>query len=83
MASSVIHEAGRIGLLVCELAMYTLLYVDKAGAPGQPTVDKITANSVDLSWKKPRDDGGALDKYVIEAKTPSGEWQPVCEAPAT
>lgn len=56
---------------------------DAAGAPGQPSVDKITNNSVDLSWKRPRNDGGALDKYVIEAKTPGGEWVPVAEVPAS
>jgi hypothetical protein len=32
-------------------------------------VDKITKNSVDLSWTKPLNDGGAkLTGYVVEKK---------------
>lgn len=57
--------------------------LDAAGAPGQPTVDKITNNSVGLSWTKPRNDGGALDKYIVEMKTPKGDWVEAAEVPAT
>ena len=57
-------------------------FSDECGAPGQPTVDKITKNSVDLSWTKPKKDGGALDGYVVEMKTPKGDWAQVVEVPA-
>lgn len=56
---------------------------DCCGAPSQPNVDSITKNSVGLSWTKPRDDGGALDKYVVEMKTPKGDWVEAAEVPAT
>ena len=38
----------------------------KAGAPGSPTVDKVGKNSVDLSWTKPRNDGGSKIKGKIK-----------------
>ncbi|XP_067934437.1 twitchin-like [Watersipora subatra] len=56
--------------------------INAAGAPSQPKVDAITKNSVSLSWSKPRDDGGALDKYIVEKKTPDGDWVEVAEVPA-
>lgn len=59
-----------------------LCFIDECGAPGQPTVDKITKNSVDLSWTKPKKDGGALDGYVVEKKGPKGDWEQVAEVPA-
>jgi len=55
---------------------------DQCGAPSKPKVDAITEKSVDLSWTKPRDTGGALDNYVIEAKTADGEWMEVAKVPA-
>ncbi|XP_067930808.1 twitchin-like [Watersipora subatra] len=49
--------------------------IDPAGAPGTPSIDKITPTSVDLSWKRPTDDGGALNGYSIEAlKEGEKEW---------
>ncbi len=45
-----------------------------------PKVDEITKNSVKLAWKKPSNDGGTkLLGYVVEKKTPDGEWIPVLE----
>lgn len=42
-----------------------------ADAPDQPKVDKITKDSVTLSWKKPNNDGGSkVTGYVIEQRTP-------------
>jgi len=76
----------RYNPLSCEIVHYTVYYtylLDPAGAPTQPKVDKITNNSISLSWNKPRDDGGALDKYVIEMKTPNGDWEWATEVPAT
>jgi len=55
--------------------------LDPAGAPGSPKVDSITATSVGLSWKRPTDDGGALNGYVIEAKKDGEkEWTEVATA---
>jgi hypothetical protein len=37
---------------------------DKPAPPEGPlAVDEITANSVSLSWKKPKDDGGSPIRY--------------------
>ena len=55
-----------------------LSYTGVCGAPGQPVIDGITPTTVDLSWKKPSDDGGALNGYVIEAlKEGEKEWTEV------
>nr|KAG5709145.1 hypothetical protein BaRGS_028601 [Batillaria attramentaria] len=46
-----------------------------AGAPSAPNVDKITKNSVDLSWTRPTSDGGAkLTGYVVEKKKKGEDW---------
>ncbi|KAL8579176.1 hypothetical protein ACOMHN_010760 [Nucella lapillus] len=46
-----------------------------AGAPNTPSVDKITKNSVDLSWTRPSSDGGAkLTGYVVERKKKGEDW---------
>ncbi|XP_065941806.1 twitchin isoform X17 [Magallana gigas] len=47
-----------------------------AGAPGQPNVEKITKDSVDLSWQKPVKDGGKKPSaYIIEKKSKGGDWE--------
>jgi len=47
-------------------------------APGAIAVDEITKDHVDLSWKKPMDDGGSkLTGFVIEAAGPDGVWKEV------
>ena len=53
-------------------------YTGVCGSPGQPAIDGITPTTVDLTWKKPSDDGGALNGYVIEAiKEGEKEWTEV------
>jgi len=36
-----------------------LLFAAKASPPGIPNLDKVGKNYVDLSWTKPRTDGGS------------------------
>ena len=46
------------------------------------SVDEVTKDHVDLSWKKPLDDGGAkLTGFVIEACGPDGVWKEVQHCP--
>lgn len=46
-----------------------------AGPPSQPRVDKVTPNSVSLSWDKPLNDGGGkIEGYLVEVKPKNGEW---------
>lgn len=53
-------------------------FTDPASAPGAPNIDKITPTSVDLSWKRPANDGGALNGYSVEAlKEGEKEWMEV------
>ncbi|XP_041366543.1 twitchin-like isoform X3 [Gigantopelta aegis] len=55
-----------------------------AGSPPQPNVDKITKNSVGLSWDKPKNDGGAkITGYVIEKKKPGEDWMECLSLPAS
>lgn len=45
-----------------------------------PQVDEITKDSVKLTWQKPINDGNAkIEGYVIEKKTPEGEWVEIME----
>ena len=52
---------------------------DPPGKPGTPKIDDVDAESVSLSWDKPKDDG--VDKvkgYVVEAKEKgSNKWVPL------
>ena len=44
-----------------------------ADAPDQPKIDKITKDSVSLSWKKPLNDGGSkITGYIVEKRAPDG-----------
>ncbi|KER21602.1 hypothetical protein T265_15051, partial [Opisthorchis viverrini] len=49
-----------------------------ADSPGQPTVDDIGKNSIDLSWARPTKDGGArITGYVVEKRHKnSPDWEP-------
>ncbi len=43
-------------------------------------VEGITKDSVTLSWRKPLDDGGSkITGFVVEKKTPDGQWEEVLE----
>jgi titin len=43
-----------------------------ADAPDQPKVEKITKDSVTLSWKKPVNDGGSkITGYIVEKRSPN------------
>lgn len=43
-----------------------------ADAPDQPKIEKITKDSVTLTWKKPANDGGSkITGYVVQKRTPS------------
>ncbi|CAF0817484.1 unnamed protein product, partial [Didymodactylos carnosus] len=50
-----------------------------ADAPDQPKVEKVTKDSVTLSWKKPLNNGGSrITGYVIEKRSPdSHDWEQV------
>ena len=42
---------------------------DKPGQPGQPQVSNLTAESCDLTWAPPEDDGGApITHYIVEKR---------------
>jgi hypothetical protein len=41
------------------------LFAAKASPPGLPNIDKVGKNSVDLSWQKPRTDGGSPIKGLL------------------
>lgn len=54
------------------------------GSPSQPNVDKITKNSVDLSWNKPVSEGGAKPTgYVVEKKKKGEDWMECASVPGT
>ena len=49
---------------------------DKPGKPDPPNIGKITKTTVALTWKPPRDDGGAeIFNYVLEYRVENGfKW---------
>lgn len=56
---------------------------DTAGKPGTPEITDWDKDHVDLQWTPPSDDGGApIEKYIVEKKLASGEWQFAEEVPA-
>lgn len=56
---------------------------DEAGKPGTPDVTDWDKDRVDLKWAPPKSDGGApIEKYLIEKRTPTGEWEFAEEIPA-
>lgn len=56
--------------------------ISVASQVDQPKVEGITKDSVTLSWKKPIDDGGSkITGFIVEKKTPSGEWEEILEVP--
>ncbi|XP_070535071.1 twitchin-like [Ptychodera flava] len=54
-----------------------------ADSPGKPVFDKVTKDSVALSWDKPKYDGGApITGYVVEKKEPGKDWEEAASVPA-
>jgi hypothetical protein len=54
--------------------------IDKPGAPEGPIrVSDVTNQSASISWKPPKDDGGApVENYIIEKMDVArGDWTPV------
>ncbi|CAH8566640.1 unnamed protein product [Schistosoma rodhaini] len=48
-----------------------------AGSPGEPNVDGVGKNWIDLSWSRPNNDGGArITGYIVEKrKKDSPDWE--------
>ncbi|TPP56261.1 Twitchin [Fasciola gigantica] len=46
-------------------------------SPDHLNIDSFDKHSVDLSWEAPKHDGGnPIKGYLIEKRTPKGEWKP-------
>ncbi|CAK5074870.1 unnamed protein product [Meloidogyne enterolobii] len=57
---------------------------DTADRPGTPDIVDWDKNWADLKWTPPTDDGGApLEKYVVEKRMGTGDWEYATEVPAT
>ena len=66
-------------------ATIELLIADIPSKPEDLTVSNVTRDSVDLTWKEPRDDGGKpILKYIIEMSTSASErWLKVSSSSTT
>ena len=57
---------------------------DTADRPGTPDIVDWDKNWADLKWTPPTDDGGApLEKYVVEKRMGTGDWEYATEVPAS
>lgn len=57
--------------------------VDAPNAPGAPVVEDTDKDSVKLAWNPPLRDGGSkITGYIIEKKTPDGDWEKAANLPA-
>lgn len=57
---------------------YIFLHVDTPQAPAEPDVRRTSPTSVELSWVKPKSDGGSKIKgYIIEKKVKGEPWTQV------
>ncbi|KAK2158172.1 hypothetical protein LSH36_175g03003 [Paralvinella palmiformis] len=76
---SAVNEQGQSEPLITDRPIIAKHPFDAPGAPGRPIVDDVDADSVTLSWTKPRDDGGNPVKgYVIEMREKgSSKWKPL------
>lgn len=64
--------------------LYYFIYIaERPDAPEPPKVDRITKDSVTLSWNVPRNDGGSKIKgYMIQMKPAKGKnWEDVNTTP--
>lgn len=65
-----------------DVAFVRVTVLDKPGTPEGPLkVSDVTAESANLSWKPPEDDGGCpIEKYVVEKlDEATGRWVPAGE----
>ena len=54
----------------------------KATAPGMPQIEDVSRNSVNLSWTKPRNDGGSRIKgYMVQKRRAGGNWEDALDSP--
>ena len=58
-----------------EIELFCVL-IEKPGKPDAPEVGKLTKDSVHLTWKPPKDDGGSeIFNYVVEYRVEGGfKW---------
>lgn len=48
---------------------FLLVFLDKPGKPGQPTVIEVTSDSSTIIWNLPESDGGVpIQNYVVEKR---------------
>lgn len=56
---------------------------DRADKPGTPEIVDWDKDHADLKWTPPADDGGApIEGYLVEMRTPSGDWLPAVKVGA-
>lgn len=63
--------------------VFLCLCAEVPDAPEPPKPDRVTKDSVTLSWRPPRSDGGKkIKEYVIEKKKKGdNDWSPAGESP--
>lgn len=64
--------------------MTNFYFLAVPGATNEPVVEDITADSVNLAWSPPKEDGGAdITDYIIEKKDKfSPRWTKVDKVPS-
>lgn len=75
-----VNRYGDSDALTTQRSMVAKNPFDEPEKPGTPEIVDWDKDHADLEWAPPMSDGGApIEKYIVEKKTPRGDWEKATE----